>query len=76
MIEGYPQPEGLTPLQESFQASFDGAQTALLSRLPGFGSFSVEMGKLLNGQQTSEETAANMQAAVAQASKAAGQPGW
>lgn len=76
MISGYPDPTGLTELQQSFQASFDGAQTALLSRLPGFGSFPVEMGKLLNGQQTPEETAANMQVAVEQASKAAGQPGW
>ena len=76
MIEGYPQPTGRTELQESFETAFDGAQTALLSRVPGFGSFSVEMGKLLNGQQTPEETAANMQIAVEQASKAAGQPGW
>ena len=76
MIEGFPQPTGRTELQESFEAAFDGAQTALLSRVPGFGSFSVEMGKLLNGQQTPEETAANMQIAVEQASKAAGQPGW
>lgn len=76
MIEGYPQPTGRTPLQESFEAGFQGAQTALLSRVPGFGSFPVEMGKLLNGQQTPEETAANMQSAIEQASKAAGQPGW
>jgi raffinose/stachyose/melibiose transport system substrate-binding protein len=76
MIEGYPEPTGRTPLQESFEAGFQGAQTALLSRVPGFGSFSVEMGKLLNGQQTPEETAANMQSAIEQASKAAGQPGW
>jgi raffinose/stachyose/melibiose transport system substrate-binding protein len=76
MLEGYPQPTGRTELQESFEAGFQGAQTALLSRLPGFGSFPVEMGKLLNGQQTPEETAANMQVAVEQASKAAGQPGW
>ena len=76
MQQGFPAPTGLTPLQESFVTGFDGAQTALLSRVPGFGSFSVEMGKLLNGQQTAEETAANMQAAIEQASKAAGQPGW
>lgn len=76
MIEGYPQPTGRTELQESFEAAFDGAQTALLSRVPGFGSFPVEMGKLLNGETTPEQTAENMQAAIEQASKAAGQPGW
>jgi raffinose/stachyose/melibiose transport system substrate-binding protein len=76
MIEGYPQPTGRTDLQESFEAAFEGAQTALLSRVPGFGSFPVEMGKLLNGETTPEQTAENMQAAIEQASKAAGQPGW
>lgn len=76
MIEGYPQPTGRTPLQESFEAAFDGAQTALLSRLPGFGSFPVEAGRLLNGEQTPEQVAQNMQTAVEQASRAAGQPGW
>lgn len=76
MIEGYPQPTGRTELQESFEAAFDGAQTALLSRVPGFGAFPVEMGKLLNGETTPEQTAENMQAAIEQASKAAGQPGW
>jgi len=76
MIDGYPQPTGRTPLQESFEEGFEGAQTALLSRVPGFGSFPVEAGKLLNGETTPEETAANMQAAIEQASKAAGQPGW
>lgn len=76
MIDGYDQPTGRTPLQESFEEGFQGAQTALLSRVPGFGSFSVEMSKLLNDQQTPEETAANMQSAIEQASKAAGQPGW
>lgn len=76
MIEGYPQPTGRTELQESFEAAFEGAQTALLSRVPGFGSFPVEMGKLLNGETTPEQTAENMQAAIEQASKAAGQPGW
>ncbi len=76
MIEGFPQPTGRTPLQESFEAAFDGAQTALLSRLPGFGSFPVEAGRLLNGEQTPEQVAANMQTAVEQASRAAGQPGW
>jgi raffinose/stachyose/melibiose transport system substrate-binding protein len=76
MLEGYPQPTGRTPLQESFEATFQDSQPALLSLVPGFGSFSVEMGKLLNDQQTPEETAANMQSAVEQASRAAGQPGW
>ncbi len=76
MIEGYPQPTGRTELQESFEKAFEGAQTALLSRVPGFGAFPVEMGKLLNGETTPEQTAANMQAAIEQASKAAGQPGW
>ncbi len=76
MIEGYPQPTGRTELQVSFEEGFQGAQTALLSRVPGFGTFSIETGKLLNGETTPEQTAANMQAAIEQASKAAGQPGW
>jgi len=76
MIEGYPQPTGRTELQISYEEGFQGAQTALLSRVPGFGTFSIESGKLLNGETTPEQCAENMQAAVEQASKAAGQPGW
>lgn len=76
VLTGYPDPAGLTPLQESFKKVNEGASNILLANLPGFGQFATEMGKFLNKQISAEQVASDMQSAVASASKAAGVAGW
>jgi raffinose/stachyose/melibiose transport system substrate-binding protein len=70
-------PTGFSELQLAYQAAYEGPNAvAFNSNIAGFGQFVTETTKLLAGQTTPEEAAASMQTAVAQASKAAGIPGW
>lgn len=74
VMSGYPNPTDLTELQQSFKDVYDAS--APFPSILGFGQFATEMGKLLNKQSTPQQVADAMQAAVEQACKAAGLPGW
>lgn len=70
-------PEGFTDLQLSYQSAYESnSSIAFNSNVAGFGALATEMSKLLANQTTPEEAARTVQAAVEQASKAAGLPGW
>ncbi|MBO9625983.1 MAG: carbohydrate ABC transporter substrate-binding protein [Microbacterium sp.] len=70
-------PEGFSALQLSFQSAYeDDSSIAFNSNVAGFGALATETSKLLAAQTTPKDAARTVQAAVEQASTAAGLPGW
>jgi raffinose/stachyose/melibiose transport system substrate-binding protein len=75
VIEGVADPTGLAPIQKEFKDAYDNGATVGVN-LPGWNTFPAELSKLLNGQETAQQVADNMEASVQQAAKAASLPGW
>jgi len=70
-------PKGFSELQLSYQSAYQGdSSIAFNSNVAGFGALATETSKLLARQTTPEDAARTVQAAVQQASTAAGLPGW
>ncbi len=70
-------PDGFSELQLSYQSAYEkDSSIAFNSNVAGFGALAMETSKLLAGQTTPQDAARTVQAAVEQASTAAGLPGW
>ncbi len=78
MIEGTPEPAGVSALAREVKAAYDRgpANIAYAADVPGVGGVMVLINKLLIGQVEPQQIAEQTQKAVEQAAKAAKLEGW
>ncbi|WP_320673012.1 ABC transporter substrate-binding protein [Patulibacter defluvii] len=78
VIEGTPDPKGVTALQQSFKTAYDKGPSniAYAADVPGVGGVAKLMAKLMIGEITPKQIGEQTQKQVAQAAKAAKLPGW
>lgn len=78
VIDGTPNPKGVSAIQESIKAAYDKGPSniAYAADVPGVGGVAALIAKLMIGETTPQQAADQTQKQVVQAAKAAKLPGW